>query len=194
MSRRRAEDLFVATAGDRYLLGGAGPGVVIERSDVVPAVALVEPASAGVAVDDGEECTAVFVGDLGFAVVEQGGGDARASVVGRDVELFDLVVCGYHEAADLMVDECDGGRAEDLRDAMSERLDAAMYEQCVGHVTEVRLPPSGEPHVDDGVDVGGGGRPELEWCGNRSALDQCDVDGPKSNRVARLGNPVRLQA
>jgi hypothetical protein len=33
-------------------------------------VPLVEPASAGVAVDDGEECTAVVVGDLDFVVVE----------------------------------------------------------------------------------------------------------------------------
>lgn len=85
MSRRRAEDLFVATAGDRYLLGGAGPGVVIERSDVVPAVALVEPASAGVAVDDGEECTAVFVGDLGFVVVEPWLANIAASLPEVDV-------------------------------------------------------------------------------------------------------------
>src|SRR5262249_2254040 len=80
----------VPAAGDG---NGSGRGVhaIAEWAFGDPAVALVEPAGAGVAGGDGEPGPVVAVRlDQPFRLDEQGGRDAGAAMGGRDVDLLDL--------------------------------------------------------------------------------------------------------
>src|SRR5215217_463172 len=121
---------------------------VLEQTLVGPATAFVEPPGSRISRHHSEPGTRVLgIFDPSFCVRHEHVGHAFATMVCRNVELFDFVVDDHHKSSDLALDYGDRGVVHSLRSPSAERIFVTRLDQLLGYEPEVAVAPSEIPDL-----------------------------------------------
>src|SRR5215213_3251550 len=116
---------------------------VLEQTLVGPAAAFIEPPGSRIPRHHSEPGTGVpGISDPSFCVRHEHVGHAFATMVCRNVDLFDFVVDDHHESSDLALDYGDRGVVHSLRSSSPERIFVTRLDQLLGDEPEVTIAPS----------------------------------------------------
>src|SRR5215211_7923279 len=123
---------------------------VLEQTLVGPAAAFVELPGSRIPrhhSEPGSRIPGIF--DPSFCVLHEHVGHAFATMLRRNVDLFDFVVDDHHESSDLTLDYGEGGVVHSLRSPYPERIFVTRFDQLLGYEPEVAVAPSEMPDLSD---------------------------------------------